>query len=106
MKLFGLPHQFTQYCDYRTYSISNKPKSQLIGRTFIENIMLEAPVVTIVPGQPIYLPAVEGDKKKQTAYMMVQAANGNVAALLTNLDETKRKNALVIMTSSRHTFSI
>ena len=94
MKLFGLPHQFTQYCDYRTYSISNKPKSQLIGRTFIENIMLEAPVVTIVPGQPIYLPAVEGDKKKQTAYMMVQAANGNVAALLTNLDETKRKNAL------------
>ena len=94
MKLFGLPHQFTQYCDYRTYSIANKPKSQLIGRTFIENIMLEAPVVTIVPGQPIYLPAVEGDKKKQTAYMMVQAANGNVAALLTNLDEAKRKNAL------------
>lgn len=26
MRLFGIPHQFTQYCDYRTYSVAQKPK--------------------------------------------------------------------------------
>ena len=79
MRLFGIPHQFTQYCDYRTYSVSNKPKCQLIGRTFIENIMLEAPVVTILPGKPVYLPAKKGDQKEGVTTSLISAANESIA---------------------------
>lgn len=82
MRLFGIPHQFTQYCDYRTYSVSNKPKTQLIGRTFLENIMLEAPVVSIIPGKPVYLPAKKGAKKEGMTTVFVDAANDALSSAM------------------------
>lgn len=84
MRLFGVPHQFTQYCDYRTYSVSGKSKDALIGRKFIDNIFLEAPVVTIVPGKPLYLPAAKN--KKGVSHALLTAANNNVAELFAALD--------------------
>lgn len=81
MRLHGIPHQFTEFCDYRTYSSrSNKPSSLLIGRKFIENIMLEAPVVTIVPGKPVYLPAAKNSKS--ISYSLLSAANGSISELM------------------------
>ena len=88
MRLFGIPHQFTQYCDYRTYSVAHKPKYQLIGRTFLENIMLEAPVVSILPGKPVYLPAKKGDQKEGTTTALISAANEALEpALRVNKDD-------------------
>ena len=80
MRLFGLPSQFTAYCDYRTYSVTGKNKHELIGRKFIENIMLEAPVITIVPGKPLYLPGAKN--KAGTSYSLLAAANGSMSALV------------------------
>ena len=89
MRLFGIPHQFTQYCDYRTYSVSNKPKCQLIGRTFLENIMLEAPVVSILPGKPVYLPAKKGAQKEGTTTALLEAANEALDPALRVKDDDK-----------------
>ena len=85
MNLLGVPHQFTHYCDYRTYSVSNRPKFQLIGRKFIENIFLEAPVISIIPGKPLYLPAAKG--KKGNIHSLFSAANNNFSALINMIDE-------------------
>ena len=92
MRLFGVPHQFTEYCDYRTYSVSGRPKSTLIGRKFIENIFLEAPVVSIIPGKPIYLPA--SKNKKGMSHALLSAANNNVSSLLSLIDEEKLNEKL------------
>lgn len=89
MRLFGIPHQFTQYCDYRTYSVANKPKCQLIGRTFLENIMLEAPVVSILPGKPVYLPAKKGAQKEGTTTALLEAANEALDPALRVKDDDK-----------------
>ena len=48
--LFGLPYQFPSTVDPRTDGSSNK-----LGRKFAENIGLEAPVCTFIPGVPSYL---------------------------------------------------
>ena len=85
MRLFGLPHQYTHYCDYRTYSVSKKSKDALIGRTFAENIMFEAPAVTIIPGKPLYLPAAKNKQGISQGLMM--AANSDVSVLFAALKE-------------------
>ena len=58
MRLFGLPYQFTPLVDPRVEEVTGE-----IGRKYAENIMLDAPVITIIPGEPSFLP---GTKKKQT----------------------------------------
>lgn len=90
MRLYGLPNQFTQYCDYRTYSVSSKPNSQLIGRKFIENIMLEGSVMTVVPGKPMYLPA--SKNKRGTGYALLSAANGAMSSLVAAATVSNDKN--------------
>ena len=89
MRLFGLPHQFTNYCDYRSYSAgSNKDIStsyNLIGRTFATNIMMEAPVVTIIPCKPTYLP--NAKNAKGIAASTIAASNGDFSAMIAALQE-------------------
>lgn len=74
MRLFGIPYQFRPAIDVRQDNISKK-----IGRKFIENIVNEAPVVTIIPGKPKYLPGVKNKTGWTHAFM--QAASGNFAEL-------------------------
>lgn len=92
MRLLGIPHQFTHYCDHRTYSVSKKSKDTLIGRTFAENIMFEAPVVTIIPGKPLYLPAAKN--KQGLSYGLMSAANSDISVLFTALGEEKMHEKL------------
>lgn len=86
MRLFGIPHQFTKYCDYRTYTIKDRNAHTYVGRKFIENIMLEAPVVTIVPGKPLYLPAAKN--KRGLSYALLSAANGSISGLVAGKEVT------------------
>lgn len=51
MRLYGLPYQFRPEVDVRVDKVS-----KIIGRKFINNIMSNAPVVSIIPGIPKYLP--------------------------------------------------
>lgn len=66
MRLFGLPYQFLPEVDPRIPSISST-----VGRKFAENIILDAPVITIIPGKPKYLPAA---KSKQEKLLITQQA--------------------------------
>lgn len=87
MRLFGLPYQFTDLVDPRVKEVTGE-----IGRKYAENIMLDAPVITIIPGEPSFLP---GSKKKQTITQNIinDGAEGweNLRELITS--ETNTKNA-------------
>lgn len=57
-RIIGAPFQFTKETDCRPYSNLN------IGRQFMENIMLEAPIVSFVPGLPSYLADFDATNRK------------------------------------------
>ena len=74
MQLFGIPYQFLKSVDARIDDIST-----VLGRKFIENFILNAPVVTFIPGVPTYLPGSK-DKTSMTEAFL-QASTGNLGAL-------------------------
>jgi hypothetical protein len=68
MRLFGIPYQFHSSVDPRIPSVSTT-----VGRKFAENIVLDAPVITIIPGKPVYLPGVKD--KVSVSQALLDAAN-------------------------------
>lgn len=84
-RLFGMPFQFNHKVDPRVPEVSN-----ILGRKYIENIVLEAPILTVIPGKPIYLP--NSKNKKGTTSALFSAAGGNfneLASLGNNLSPDK-----------------
>ena len=51
MQLMGLPYQFLPSVDPRAPGISDE-----IGRSYVEHIIMDAPIITVLPGKPRYLP--------------------------------------------------
>jgi hypothetical protein len=78
MRLFGMPYQFPDAVDPRLSSISSD-----VGKKFTENIMLEAPVCTIIPGVPSYLPGTGTDKstKISTSQALLEAGSSNFSSV-------------------------
>ena len=76
MNLFGAPYQFSSKVDPRV-GIINKT----IGKKYMENIMLDAPICTIIPGEPSYLPLSSASGKVSTAIAMLEANDGFTSAL-------------------------
>ena len=74
MQLFGIPYQFTKYVDCKVEDIS-----EIYGRKYAKNFIIDAPVVTIMPGKPTYLPG-EKDKASFTQAML-EAGSGNLAEM-------------------------
>jgi hypothetical protein len=72
MKLFGMPYQFPESVDPRVPTVSSD-----IGLKFAENIVLEAPILTLIPGKPIYLPGNNQNKKRNTAIAFIEAVSGD-----------------------------
>lgn len=87
MRLFGLPYQFTSLVDPRVEDVTGE-----IGRKFAENIILDAPVITIIPGEPSFLP---GTKKKQTITQNILNGGSEYWDSLKNMitSESNTKNA-------------
>lgn len=59
MNLFGSPYQFGEQVDPRDPDRA----SSIVGTKFTENIMLEAPVFTYIPGRPMYMPGAKKNVK-------------------------------------------
>ena len=76
MQLFGIPYQFLDTCDQRVPGVSNS-----IGRKYIENIMTNAPILTIIPGKPKYLPGAKDKVSVTNAF--IDATNGNFKSIKT-----------------------
>lgn len=70
-KLFGAPYQFTEAVDPR-----NKDINKNLGYNYFTKFMTEAPVLTIIPGIPRYLPG-NKDKKSSALSIYNMANNGD-----------------------------
>lgn len=87
MKLFGIPYQFTPNVDPRVAGISS-----VIGKKFTENILSEAPVCTIIPGDASYLPGKSKEEQISTAYALIDAQSGNMTSLFQKFADNKDEN--------------
>ena len=67
MRLFGIPHQFTEHNDPRIGDKSN------LGRCFAERIMLEAPTVCLKPGITEFLPG-KSEAEKASVISQIKGA--------------------------------
>ena len=74
MQLFGIPYQFLPSVDQRVPGVSDK-----VGRKFIDNIINDSSIVTIIPGEPRYLPGVS-DRSAWTNALL-SAANGSFSEI-------------------------
>lgn len=79
MNMFGMPYQFHDAVDPRVSNVS-----RVLGNNFAKKIVLEAPIATLIPGEPTYLP---GNKsaRERTATALLDG-NGNFEALSKILD--------------------
>lgn len=87
MKLFGIPYQFPKAVDPRITAVSSE-----IGNKFTQNILLESPVCTIIPGEPVYLPGESTEKKVSTATALIEGHMGNFSALTQVLQDNNDDN--------------
>ena len=72
MRLFGMPYQLSNIVDPRDSKINNA-----VGKNYLEKFLLEAPILTIIPGDPIFLPEYHGAADKSgVAIALIDAANG------------------------------
>ena len=85
MRLFGIPYQFTDAVDPRISGVSD-----VIGNNYVKNILLDAPIVTIIPGKPKYLPG--SSDKHLTTHAIVEAMGGDVGSLVNIINNKDDKN--------------
>lgn len=69
MRLFGIPYQFRKQVDPRMSTVNSS-----IGRKFLQNIVVEAPKITIIPGKPKYMPGASKDAKNTTTSALLSGA--------------------------------
>ena len=87
MRLFGVPYQFTDIVDPRVSGISSE-----IGKNFTENILMEAPVCTIIPGNPAFLPGNSKERKMSTAQALLGANDvTGVSSIVGDIDDKDMK---------------
>lgn len=77
-QIFGIPHQFLSTADYRIDSSS-------FGHGFFNNIFMEKPLVTLMPGKMLFLPKYSKDNKKLFASLMADSDNDNSQKALKEL---------------------
>lgn len=89
MNLFGMPYQFPDSVDPRINGVSKE-----IGKNFMENIITEAPILTLIPGKPKYLPS-EGNKKAKrntTSSLLEGSIIGNMDSINQILNDNEGKD--------------
>lgn len=72
MRLFGMPYQMPHTVDPRDKSIN-----PAIGKNYLEKFVIEAPVLTIIPGDPVFLPEFHGGTNKAGAAVALLEASGD-----------------------------
>ena len=71
-RTFGIPHQFIDTTDYR-------PTGGNLGRVYATNILAEAPILSLLPAKPRYLPSLTSEQKKGIMESMLSMANEMVS---------------------------
>jgi hypothetical protein len=81
MRLFGLPYQFNESVDPRVDTLS-----PTIGRKFAENIVLDAPVISIIPGRPKFLAGESKEKRQTMAQNLLSGASGSFDSIKSSIN--------------------
>lgn len=74
-QILGMPHQFLPDTDYRITKNNN------FGYGFFNNIYIEKPIVTLMPGKMLFLPSYSKDNKKLFGSLMVDGSENAQASL-------------------------
>ena len=72
MRVFGLPYQFPETVDPRFSDVTST-----IGRSYLNNIRLQAPILTIIPGNPYYLPGEDKGVRVSMGQSIIDNADTN-----------------------------
>ena len=72
MRVFGLPYQFPETVDPRFSDVTST-----IGRSYLNNIRLQAPILTIIPGNPYYLPGEDKGVRVSMGQNIIDNADTN-----------------------------
>lgn len=89
MQLFGMPYQMTDIVDPRDGAIN-----AAVGKNYLEKFLIEAPILTIIPGDPIFLPEYHGASDKSgAAVALLDAANAGGSKFKTIKDNLKNDTA-------------
>ena len=80
-RLFGLPYQFRKEIDVRPKNVKND-----LGLEYLRNIVEEAPVVTIMPGKPCFVP--NQPDKNTMAKAFASAVTDNIGPLKNYIDNS------------------
>ena len=87
MNLFGIPYQFPPSVDPRIKNIS-----KTIGKNYIEKIVSEAPVLTLIPGGPKYLSSEDENTRKNVTNALLEASGGSMDSLNQILNDNEGKD--------------
>lgn len=71
LRVFALPYQFPDSVDPRYTDLS-----KTVGRSYLRNIRMEAPILTMIPGTPYYLPGKSKSEQAAMGKYIAEAANG------------------------------
>ena len=71
LRVFALPYQFPDSVDPRYTDLS-----KTVGRSYLRNIRMEAPILTMIPGNPYYLPGKSKSEQAAMGKYIAEAANG------------------------------
>lgn len=75
-RIIGMPYVFTAETDYRPFT----DQGVNLGRKFLENIINEAPIVSMVPGIPSYLPDMSEEDKTAFSSYISDATSGKLTS--------------------------
>ena len=84
MHIHGLPYQFTDIVDPRFDDVS-----PTVGRKYFQNILMSAPILTLIPGEPSYLPGV--DDKVSTSKYLIKSASSDFSLVRAKFSDIANK---------------
>lgn len=79
-KILAAPYQFLDTVDFRVGSVNKN-----YGRKYYENILLDAPIISIIPGKPKYMPGQENGDTLSNA--IIAANSGDSSAFIQGVSE-------------------
>lgn len=81
MRLFGMPYQFLDTVDPRIEGVSNT-----VGYKFAEKIIRDAPIISIIPGRPKYMPSLKDNETRNASTESPEATKNILTQIATNED--------------------
>ena len=101
-RLYGAPHQLLPHNDPR---IGSNTGVSGLGKVYAEKIVLEAPIVCIKPGKPVFMPGTNSDMKNGMLNALNAAIDGNYDDLKTIVEQESESDDVIKYFGFKQDFS-